>query len=175
MGGKGSSGCGPAAQRKRLGQIFGTSPRSAAPHPRPLGARGSAARSRRHARAEPVRAGARGPAQARGPAPEIKRYFLRPSFCHGVLNRRVLYVACTDSIYPAEHIWELELRPMNIRGLNTRPRGHFRHLPAHPVFNRHIDYIDLTILLWMDGCPASADRLLRIIVHACHNIRVMGR
>ena len=41
--------------------------------------------------------------------------------------------------------------------------------------NRQIDCIILTILLWMDGCPASAVRLLRIIVHACHDNRVMGK
>ena len=29
--------------------------------------------------------------------------------------------------------------------------------------------IILTILLWMDTCPAPADRLLRIIVHACQS------
>ena len=43
------------------------------------------------------------------------------------------------------------------------------------VFNRQIDYMILTILLWMDRCPASAERLLRIIVHACHDNRVMGK
>ena len=44
------------------------------------------------------------------------------------------------------------------------------------MFNRQIDYMILTILLWMDRCPASADRLpLRIIVHACHDNRVMGK
>ena len=43
------------------------------------------------------------------------------------------------------------------------------------MFNRQIDYMILTILLWMDGCPASAARLLRIIIHACHDIRVMGK
>ena len=43
------------------------------------------------------------------------------------------------------------------------------------LFNRQIDYMILTILLWMDRCPASADRLLRIIVHACHDNRVMGK
>jgi hypothetical protein len=42
------------------------------------------------------------------------------------------------------------------------------------MFNRQIDYMILTILLWMDGCPASAARL-RIIVHACHDNRVWGR
>ena len=35
------------------------------------------------------------------------------------MSWRVLDVACADSIYPADHIWELEVRPMNIRGLNN--------------------------------------------------------
>ena len=43
------------------------------------------------------------------------------------------------------------------------------------VFNRQIDYMILTILLWMDECPASAARLLHIIVHACHDNRAMGK
>ena len=34
------------------------------------------------------------------------------------------------------------------------------------LFNRQIRYIDLTILLWLDGCPATAAEVLRIIVHA---------
>ena len=42
------------------------------------------------------------------------------------------------------------------------------------LFNRQIDYMILTILLWMDRCPASADGLLRI-VHACHDNRVVGK
>ncbi len=43
------------------------------------------------------------------------------------------------------------------------------------LLNSQIHYIELTIILWMDGCPASADRLLRIIVHACHDDRDMGK
>ena len=52
-------------------------------------------------------------------------------------------------------------RPARPRELGSVPQNaRPRHRPS--VFNRQIDYMILTILLWMNGCPASAARLLRI-------------
>ena len=62
--------------------------------------------------------------------------------------------------------WASEPQQTNLNAITSNVR---------PMFNRQIDYMILTILLWMDGCPASAVRLLRIIVHACHDNGVMGK
>jgi hypothetical protein len=50
--------------------------------------------------------------------------------------------------------------------------GHLGCVPValeSSVFNRQIDYMILTILLWIDRCPASADRLL----HTSSSMRAM--
>ena len=50
--------------------------------------------------------------------------------------------------------------------------GHLGCVPValeSAVFNRQIDYMILTILLWIDRCPASADRLL----HTSSSMRAM--